>query len=88
MLKQDPLEAARAAAANKLNLPAIPMRKPGLPGQNSKEEVKKPDALGFGAKFGMQMRKGLGTLQAAAVEVKTELEEAKVQDKNQVADNI
>jgi hypothetical protein len=34
------------------------------------------------------MRKGLGTLQAAAVEVKTELEEAKVQDKNQVADNI
>ena len=34
------------------------------------------------------MRKGLGTLQAAAVEVKTELEEAKVHDKNQVADNI
>ena len=30
MLKQDPVEASRAAAANRLNLPAIPMRKPGV----------------------------------------------------------
>jgi hypothetical protein len=27
--RQDPAEASRAAAANRLNLPAIPMRKPG-----------------------------------------------------------
>jgi|LauGreDrversion4_2_1035121.scaffolds.fasta_scaffold131879_1 hypothetical protein len=44
-------------ANNKLNLPFIPMRKPGGPSAASGEENSKPAGLDFGAKFGM-LRKG------------------------------
>lgn len=50
--RQDPAEASKAAATNRLNLPAIPMRKPGGAAPQT-EEQKKSEGVGFGGKFGL-----------------------------------
>jgi len=56
--RPDLQDASKAAAANKLNLPFIPMRKPTQTGASTGVEASKPLGLGFGAKFGM-LRKEL-----------------------------